>query len=64
MHIVEFKKCSSSDALIIYDSKRKKGELIVEEYGNVFRRVYYFDENEILIIKSNDDILFNFKILK
>ena len=43
---------TSSDAVVIYDSFRRKGELVISENGFTFRRVYYFDEDEILLIIS------------
>lgn len=45
---------TTTDAIILYDSFRKKGELVVYMNGLEFRRVYYFEEDEILNIKGNE----------
>ena len=42
----------TTDAVIIYDSFRKKGELVIFMNGLQFKRIYYFDEDEILNIKG------------
>ena len=38
----------TSDVLLLYDSYERKAELIVEERGISYKRLYYFDANEII----------------
>ena len=43
---------TATEMLFLYDYYRSKAELIIYENGNQFRRIYYFQENEIILIKG------------
>lgn len=38
---------------MLYDSFRQRAEIILEQNGIQFRRVYYFDENELIEVTGN-----------
>ncbi len=37
----------SSDVVILFDTYRQRGELIISENGNTLRRIYYFEQDEV-----------------
>ena len=51
----------SSDVLLLYDSFRHRAEIILAQNGITFRRIYYFDTNEIFLIRSIIKIIFYFQ---
>ena len=60
VQISQNEKQQGGEVIILFDRNDRRGELISHDASNVIsRKIYYFDKNEVLTIKSKTKVFLN-----